>query len=225
MRGDPEIVAAVLDAGGTPDERDQGGNTPLHHAAYFGRDAVAKLLIERVADPAAVNAVAIEEILAGRERLRPLLPTGPNPEGTLGGLLDRATLAWSRILSADWLRLRIGSSSLHLVQTNVFHHLWFLWFLCWLVGAFAILAVTGLLPTGQGRWWLVAASCVPQVVMGMSMTAGYGPDSSFGILPRPHLLAFSACFFFFGVATFAAEGLDTRLGRLLNGPRGRPVRN
>jgi hypothetical protein len=240
MRGDPEIVAAALDAGGSPDERDQGGNTPLHHAAYFGRDAVAKLLIERVADPAAVNAVgrmpaamlslpaelvselapltdmspvAVEEILAGRERLRPLLPTGPNPEGTLGGLLDRATLAWSRILSADWLRLRIGSSSLHLVQTNVFHHLWFLWFLCWLVAAFAILAVTGLLPTGQGRWWLVAASCVPQVVMGMSMTAGYGPDSSFGILPRPHLLAFYACFFFFGVATFAAEGLDTRLGR------------
>lgn len=73
--------------------------------------------------------------------------------------------------------------------------------------------LSGLLPTGRGRWWLVAASCVPQLVMGMSMTAGYGPDTSFGILPRPHLLAFYACFFFCGVATFAAEGLDTRLGR------------
>ena len=103
--------------------------------------------------------------------------------------------------------------SLHLVQTNIFHHLWFLWFLCWLVAAFAILAITGLLPTGRGRWWLVAASCVPQLVMGMSMAAGYGPDTSFGILPRPHLLIFYACFYFFGVATFAAEGLDTRLGR------------
>ena len=240
MRGDPEIVAAVLDAGGTPDERDQGGNTPLHHAAYFGRDAAARLLIERGANPTAVNVVgrmpaamlslpaelvselapltamnpvAVAEVLVGRERLRPLLPTRPNPEGTLGGPHDRATLAWSRILSADSLRLHVGSWSLHLVQTNVFHHLWFLWFLCWLVAAFAILAVTGLLPTGRGRWWLVAASCVPQLVMGMSMTAGYGPDTSFGILPRPHLLAFYACFFFFGVATFAAEGLDTRLGR------------
>ena len=57
MRGDPEIVAAVLDAGGTPDERDQGGNTPLHHAAYFGRDAAARLLIERGANPTAVNVV------------------------------------------------------------------------------------------------------------------------------------------------------------------------
>jgi peptidoglycan/LPS O-acetylase OafA/YrhL len=240
MRGDPAIIAAVLDAGGDADERDRSGNTPLHHAAYFGRDAAAKILIGRGADPAAVNAVgrlpaamrslpadlvsefapltdmhpvAIDEILAGRERLRALVPTGPNPEGTLGGPLDRATLAWSDILSAEWLRLRIGSWSLHLMQTNVFHHLWFLWFLCWLVAAFAILTVAGLLPTGRRRWWLVAVSCVPQLVMGMSMAAGYGPDSSFGILPRPHVLAFYACFFFFGVATFAAEGLDTRLGR------------
>jgi len=240
MRGDPAIVAAVLDAGGDPDQRDHGGHTPLHHAAYFGRDAAARLLLKRGANPAAVNAVgrmpaamlslpadlvselapltdmlpvAVDEVRAGRERLRPLLPTGPNPEATLGGPLDRATLAWSAILSAEWLRLRVGSWSMHLVQTNVFHHLWFLWFLCWLVAAFAILAVAGLLPTGRGRWWLVAVSCVPQLVMGMSMAAGYGPDSSFGILPRPHLLAFYACFFFFGVATFAAEGLDTRLGR------------
>lgn len=240
MRGDPGIVVAVLDAGGDPDQRDRSGNTPLHHAAYFGRDAAARILIERGADMAAVNAVgrmpaamlnlpaelvselapltgmhpvAVDEILAGRERLRALLSTGPNPQGTLGGPLDRATLAWSRMLSADWLRVRIGSWSLHLVQTNVFDHLWFLWFLCWLVAAFAILALAGLLPTGRGRWWLVVVSCVPQFVMGMSMAASYGPDSSFGILPRPHLLAFYACFFFFGVATFAAEGLGTRLGR------------
>jgi len=240
MRGDPKTVAAVLDGGGTPDERDQGGNTPLHHAAYFGRDAAATLLIERDANPAAVNAVgrrpaamlslpadlvselapltamnpvAVDEVLAGRERLRSRLPAGPNPQGTLGGPLDRATLAWSEILSAERLRLRVGSWSLHLVQTNVFHHLWFLWSLCWLIVAFAVLAWTGLLPTGRRRWWLVAASCLPQMVMGMSMAAGYGPDTSFGILPRPHVLAFYACFYFFGVATFAAEGLDTRLGR------------
>jgi peptidoglycan/LPS O-acetylase OafA/YrhL len=240
MRGDPGIVAAVLDAGAEPDPRDSGGNTPLHRAAYLGRDAAARILIERGADPATVNAVgrmpaammslpadvvsefapltgmnpvSVDDVLAGRERLRALLPTGPNPQGTLGGPLDRATLAWSGILSAEWLRLRFGGWSIHLVQTDVFHHLWFLWFLCWLVAAFAILAVTGLLPTGRDRWWLAAVSCVPQIVMGMSMAAGYGPDSSFGILPRPHLLAFYACFFFFGVATFAGEGLDTRLGR------------
>jgi peptidoglycan/LPS O-acetylase OafA/YrhL len=122
-------------------------------------------------------------------------------------------LAWLRALSSERLRVHVGSWSIHLVQTNIFDHLWFLWFLCWLVVIFALLAVTGLLPSGRGRWWLVAASCLPQMVMGMSLTGFYGPDTSLGLLPTPHILAFYACFYFFGVATFEAEGIDTRLGR------------
>jgi len=81
------------------------------------------------------------------------------------------------------------------------------------VAIFAVLAATGLLPSGRHRWWLVAASCLPQAVMGMSMAGSYGPDTSYGFLPKPHVLAFYACFFFFGVATFAQEGIATRLGR------------
>jgi len=38
-------------------------------------------------------------------------------------------------------------------------------------------------------------------------------DTSNGLLPRPHVLAYYGCFYFFGVATFAAEGGDARLGR------------
>ncbi|MBU6222333.1 MAG: acyltransferase family protein [Planctomycetes bacterium] len=240
LHGDPAIVAAVLDAGGDANERDGSGNTPLHAAAFFGRDAVGRLLVERGAEPRAMNVVgrlpaaimalpadvaaefaplvgldspSIDDILEGRARLRTVLPAGPNAEGTEGGLLDRLTLAWSRALSSERLRLHLGSWSLHLVQTNVFDHLWFLWFLCWLVAIFAALAVTGLLPSGRQRWWLVAASCLPQAVMGMTLAGSYGPDTSLGVLPKPHVLGFYACFFFFGVATFAAEGLDARLGR------------
>jgi peptidoglycan/LPS O-acetylase OafA/YrhL len=240
LHGDPMIVAAVLDAGGDVNERDSSGNTPLHAVAYFGREAAGRLLMERGADPLAPNVVGrlpaaimalpadvaaefaplvgldplgVDDILEGRERLRDVLPTGPNAEGTEGGWLDRLPLAWSQALSSERLRVRLGSWSLHLLQTNVFDHLWFLWFLCWLVALFALLAVAGLLPTGRMRWWLVAASCLPQAVMGMSLAGGYGPDTSLGLLPKPHVLGFYACFFFFGVATFAAEGLDTGLGR------------
>jgi peptidoglycan/LPS O-acetylase OafA/YrhL len=240
MHGDPAIVAAVLDAGADANERDRGGNTALHAAAYFGRDAAGRLLVERGADPRAQNVVGrlpaaimalpadtaaelapligldtlgADDVLGGRERLRDLLPAEPNAEATAGGPLDRLTLAWSRLLSSEALRLRLGSWSLHLVQTNVFDHLWFLWFLCWLVIVFALLAVTELLPSGRERGWLVAASCLPQAVMGMSLAGFYGPDTSLGLLPQPHVLAFYACFYFFGVATFAAEGIDTRLGR------------
>jgi hypothetical protein len=240
MQGDPAVLEAVLDAGGNPNETDRSGNTPLHVAAYFGRDAAARVLIDRGANPLAANVVGrlpaailaipadltgqfapliglnpigVDEVLAGRRQLRDMLPTGPNPQSTLGGPLDRATLAWLAALSSESLRLRIGSWSVRLVQTNIFDHLWFLWSLCWLVAAFTLLAVAGLLPTGRSRWWLVAASCLPQALMGVALAGGHGPDTSFGLLPRPHVLAFYACFYFFGVATFATEGLDTRLGR------------
>ena len=240
MHGDQAIVAAVLDAGADVNERDGSGNTALHVVALFGRDAAGRVLIERGADelaknvvgrlPVAVmalpadfavecapllglNTLSVDDVLQGRERLRDILPSGPNPEGTLGGPLDRITLGWSRTLSSESLRLRFGSWSLHLFETNVFDHLWFLWFLCWLVVIFAVLAVTGLLPTGRHRWWLMAASCLPQAVMGMSLAGLYGPDTSLGLLPKPHVLGYYACFYFYGVATFAAEGIDTRLGR------------
>ena len=240
LHGDPAIVAAVLDAGADVNERDGSGNTALHVVALFGRDAAGRVLVERGADPLARNVVgrlpaavmalpadfaaecaplvglnmlSVDDVLQGRGRLRDILPSGPNAEGTLGGPLDRITLGWSRALSSEWLRLHVGSWSLHLFETNVFDHLWFLWFLCWLVVIFAILDVTGLLPSGRHRWWLVAASCLPQAVMGMSLAGVYGPDTSLGLLPKPNVLGYYACFYFFGVATFAAEGIDTRLGR------------
>jgi len=239
LHGDPAIVAAVLDAGADVDERDTSGNTPLHVVAFFGRDEAGRLLLARGGDGSARNvsgrlpaamlalpadvaaefaplvgldALAVDDVLEGRARLSGMLPAGPNAEGTEGGVLDRITLAWSRMLSSERLRVRFGGRSLHLVQTNVFDHLWFLWFLCWLVGLFALLATTGLLPSGRGRWWLVPASCLPQAVTGLSLAGSFGPDTSLGILPKPHVLAFYACFFFFGVATHAAEGLDARLG-------------
>lgn len=240
MQGDPKIIRAVLDAGADVNDRDAGGNSVLHVVALFGRDAAASLCLERGADPLVPNVagrlpaaatalsadfacevapffglapLAVDEVLRGRERIGALLPRGPNAEETLGGVLDRLALASQRAQATERLRLPLGSSSIHLIQTNVFDHLWFLWFLCWFVVLFAALAFNGWLPMGRGRWWFLAASCAPQALMGMSLEGAFGPDTSLGLLPKPHLFAYYGCFFFFGVATFAAEGMETRLGR------------
>ncbi|MEI6238801.1 MAG: acyltransferase family protein [Planctomycetia bacterium] len=232
----PAVVAAVLDAGGDVNARGGLGDTTLHEAVAFGRDEAAAALLDVGADPRIANRsgrtplamtllspelaaeyapllglppLDADEIARGRGRIRAMLG---DDEMTVGGPLDRVVLAYWQWLGSDRFRLRFGGRPLHLVDTNLFDHLWFLWFLCWLVGAFATVAAMNLLPSGRHRWWFVPLSLVPQLFMGQSMSGFFGPDTSFGLLPMPHLLVFYGCFYFFGAATFAAEGMETRLG-------------
>ena len=51
LQGDPNIVAAVLDAGADANEHDGSGNSALHVVAFFGHDAAGRVLLERGADP------------------------------------------------------------------------------------------------------------------------------------------------------------------------------
>ena len=231
-----EVVAAVLDAGADVNDRNALGDSTLHEAVAFGRDEAVAVLLERGADPRIANRsgrtplamtllspelaaeyapllglppLEADEIARGRGRIVALLG---DVEMTIGGPLDRMVLGYWGWLGSDRFRLRFGGRPFNFVDTNLFDHLWFLWFLCWLVVAFAVLAVMNLLPSGRHRWWLVPLSLVPQLFMGQSMSGFFGPDTSLGLLPLPHVLLFYACFYFFGVATFAAEGMETRLG-------------
>jgi hypothetical protein len=232
----PAVVAALLGAGADVNRRGGLGDTTLHDAVAYGRDEAVAVLLDRGADPRIANRsgrtplamtlispvlaaeyapllglppLEADEVARGRNHIKALLGDAPM---TVGGTFDRVVLAYWRFLGSDRFRFRFGDTPFHLFDTNIFDHLWFLWFLCWLVAAFAVLARCDLLPSGRHRWWLVPLSLVPQLFMGQSMSGSYGPDTSFGPLPLPHMLLFYGCFFFFGVATFAAEGMETRLG-------------
>ena len=87
--------------------------------------------------------------------------------------------AYQRLISSDRLRIRLGVTSFHLIQADVFQHLWFLWFLCWLVPLFAVVAwsvqrsnwvgVPPWLILSPARFlWLIPLTLVPQYFMGIS---------------------------------------------------------
>ena len=109
------------------------------------------------------------------------------------------------------------------MQMPLFNHLWFLWFLWWLVLAFgAVSALGSRLPSiRMPRWlilsparylWLIPLTMIPQWFMGESGASPiFGPDTSTGLLPIPHVFAYYAIFFGFGTAYF---GLDDRSGRV-----------
>jgi peptidoglycan/LPS O-acetylase OafA/YrhL len=230
------VVEAVIEAGADVNAQGGLGDTTLHEAMSYGRDRAVAVLLERGADPTIVNRsgrtplamtllspelvaeyapllglppLDADDIARGRRQIRELLG---DIEMTVAGPVDLAVLAYWGFLGSDRFQFRVGGKPFNLVDTNLFDHLWFLWFLLFLVAAFAVLASANLLPTGRHRWWLVPLSLVPQAFMGQSMSGFYGPDTSFGLLPLPHLLVFYGCFYFFGAATFAAEGMETRLG-------------
>jgi hypothetical protein len=125
-------------------------------------------------------------------------------DGSTGGV--GAPGGWQRILRG-------------LVETPVFILVWFLWFLVWLVGLFAVYAVMAARCGWQKRpWrlvlsparmlWLVPLTMVPTSMMGST----FGPDTSMGILPMPHVLLYYILFFFFGVFYFDCDDRGNHVG-------------
>jgi len=48
--------------------------------------------------------------------------------------------------------------------------------------ALHVVAFFGHDAASRGRWWLVAASCLPQMVIGISLAGFYGLDTSLGLI-------------------------------------------
>ncbi|MFN0051089.1 MAG: acyltransferase family protein [Planctomycetales bacterium] len=172
-----------------------------------------------------------EEVVAGRTECRAFLAshgddgeTDVNPASQEGGL-EAIRKAYVGFLTSDrfLIRWRAEGEPFHLILSPVFDHLWFLWFLCWLVGGFALFALLAerLPMPGLPRWlvvsplrllWLLPLTMVPQLLMGIFAPA-FGPDTSVGILPQPHLLIYYGIYFGFGALYYDADDHEGRLGR------------
>lgn len=244
---DRETLDHLLEQGADPDVANRDRNRPLHAAAFLGRDAVVERLLAAGADPNARNGegeiplsstradlettrfissllrIPLPEesaLTQGRDRVRARLEPLSRPatadraaDWSLAGLRT----AYNRLVHGPGLRL---NRSWHLVDTDLFHHLWFLWFLCWLVPLFAlVVAVLEHGPVGtilrrwfgppRGLWLLVGLSLIPQLLMGSPL----GPDTAAGLLPPPHLLLYYGLFFGFGVLLHDAGEVERQVGR------------
>lgn len=242
LLGHTRIVTALLDGGAQVSRRNSDGGTALHAAAFLGRVEAAELLIGRGADAAARNGrgetpmdaasvdwpttqfiagffrieLVREQVEAGRDKIRARLEELGAPAAD--PVASPAPEQRRKTASGPWLRLAYG-----LMVAPVFAHLWFLWFLCWLVAGFTLYALLARWIGWKGlpsRWLLspvglalpILATLIPQGLMGAS-NAGFGPDTSIGILPMPHVLLYYALFFGFGVLYYDCDDVDNRLGR------------
>jgi hypothetical protein len=234
LTGSTEIVGTLLERGADVHWRSAKGHTALHGAAFFGRNEVAELLIRAGADFNALSLTgesprqsastpygAVEAIarMLGVEVQKARVQEGRQH---ILKMLDQSGMEETGAAVAKptkTLRERLFKW----VNTPVFSLLWFLWFLLWFNLLFSIYAIAAKrfdwtvpahsLVVSQGSLtWLVPLTVIPTWFMGAGH-GDFGPDTSMGILPMPHVLGYYALFFGFGVLYFESNDQAGRLGR------------
>lgn len=229
------MVALLLEKGADANARNKDGGAALHAAAFLGRPGPARLLLESGADPEVRDAknqrpqdlLAIDWSIT--EFIATMLQLELSREDVEAGRAEVAQLLVEHDATIDMtssgasqgagFRAKLAGGFI----TPVFHHLWFLWFLCWLVPAFALFATLAdkLGWRSPPKWlvlspirflWLIPLTLIPQFFMGW-LAPVFGPDTSVGLLPLPHILFYYAIFFGFGALYFLSDDDGARVGR------------
>jgi hypothetical protein len=226
IAGRAEAVELLIKRGADVNLAGQDGGTALHGAAFLGHEKVVESLLRA---GATVN-------VANKSGSTPL-DTAVLDEGTtryfasmLQLELNEDGLGRRKAAIAESLRQhgatvgRKSSLADVLMQMPLFNHLWFLWFLWWLVlGYAAVSAIGSRLPSlrlpdwlvlSPARYlWLIPLTMVPQWFMGEDgIMPIFGPDTSTGLLPIPHVMAYYAIFFGFGAIYFGFDDQSSRVG-------------
>ena len=238
LLGQLEAVDWLLQNGAAVNGRTKDGGTPLHAAAFLGRVQVAKLLLQHRADTETKNnngdtpRVALEvdwELTRYLARLLQIeLDARQVKDGRveIAGLFEQSAVGENREKTDKTKEKSTGflkAMASPIFAVPIFHHLWFLWFLWWLVLVFALYSrlADWLQWQGPPKWlvlspvrllYLIPLTMIPQSLMGLVMPS-FGPDTSLGLLPMPHIFLYYALFFFFGALYFDCDDPDGRVGK------------
>jgi peptidoglycan/LPS O-acetylase OafA/YrhL len=225
--GHPDVAELLLANGADPQARMNSGETPFKSVeADWGFTQFVAFQVLRL--PPRQEA----EVKAGRAKVRSLIEQRIASGGSTPSQSAEANRSEKRMglvasyrdfLTSDRFQVNLGGWKFHLVETPVFSHLWFLWFLCWLVPLFALVAwsvdrlggarAPGWLTLSPLRLlWVVPVTLIAEFFMGYG-GPHFGADTATGLILPPHLLLYYGIFFGFGALYYDADDDQGQLGR------------
>jgi surface polysaccharide O-acyltransferase-like enzyme len=230
-----EVAKALIGAGADLNMKSKDGSTALVGASFFAHPEIVEALLEAGADPNIRNndgATALDVAQMPWEQIKPIYDYVGAIMSPTGLKLDYERIRKTRPKIAAMLKekgaeegkgVEGGLEGLVMLVffAPIFHHLWFLYYLLWLVLGFIV--ITWLL--GKLKWkalpdwvvtsplrllWLLPVTFLAQLLMKDS----FGPATATGFLPWPPILIYYAIFFFFGAVCFGRDTFETKVGKL-----------
>ncbi len=231
--GRVEVAKALIDAGADLNLKDKNGSTALLIASFFAHPDIVEALLEAGAGPNISNndgATALDTAQAPWEEIQWIYDYVGEILSPAGLVLDYQRIRETRPQIAATLREN-GAEEGHgaglaglimlIFFAPLFHHLWFLYYLVWLVAGFILItwllgklklkALPDWLITSPFCWlWLLPVTLLPQLLM----KEGFGAATATGVLPWPPILVYYAVFFFFGAVCFGRDWFKAKAGKL-----------
>ncbi len=226
--GQDQAVDLLIQRGADVNAVDPEGGSAILVAAFLGHVKIVDLLIQNGANVNAANKrgeTPLDVAVIDPETTRyfaSLLKLDLNEDK----LVDRKAKITETLRQHGATPGRKPALTDLLMQMPLFNHLWFLWFLWWLVLGYAALSAFGSrlpsIPVPQSlvlspaRYlWLIPLTMIPQWFMGGGGGVPiFGPDTSAGLLPIPHVLVYYAIFFGFGALYYRYDDPSGRVGHL-----------
>lgn len=230
-----DVAKALIEAGADLNMKNKDGSTALLGASFFAHPEIVEALLEAGADPNVRNndgATALDVVQTPWKEIKFIYDIVGAIKGPDGPKLDYERIQKTRPKIAVMLKERgaeeggsVGAGLVRLVMliffAPIFHHLWFLYYLVWLVVGFIMTtwllgklkwkALPDLLVTSPLRLlWLLPVTFLAQLLMNDS----FGPTTAAGFFPWPPILIYYSVFFFFGAVCFGRDSYETKVGTL-----------
>ncbi len=220
--GHPEIFKRLIEAGADPQAKNFEGKTPLD-----------SLYVDMGATKWVMGLMKIEreekDILDGRQRIHEAYAVEyklPSLSASKSEDAEEEEKGFSQIIFGILWAIGMGIWGFiaGILFGQTLGHLWFLGMLCWLAAGFAVVAwVFEKLDWKTSRrlvlspfFWLglFLLTLLPQMQMGQMehIGGGFGPDTSLGLVPIPHVLFYYIVFFGFGALYFDCGDSEGKLG-------------